>query len=317
MAALRISNASCPPSFTKYISALNLTLTMIAEQFNYDAPSTLDEAFALLEEYGDEAKILAGGHSLIPMMKLRFSSPTHLIDINNIPGLDTIKEEDGYLKIGALVREVDLEDSELISSKYHIFTDATLLIADPQVRNFGTIGGNIAHGDAANDHPAVMIALGAEVEITGPGGKRTVGIDDFFYGFYTTAVQHGEILTEIRVPAASGKYGSAYYKVERKVGDYAAAGVAVMVQIGEDGTCTKAGVGLTNVNPLPMRASRSEEALVGSKLTDADIALAAKYAAEDCNPSDDLRGDEDYKRHLVKVVTKRMLKKAIERAQNS
>ena len=290
---------------------------MIAEQFNYDAPSTLNEAFALLQEYGDEAKILAGGHSLIPMMKLRFSSPTHLIDINNIPDLNHIKEADGQLKIGALVREVDLEDSDLINQKYHIFIDATKLIADPQVRNFGTIGGNIAHGDAANDHPAVMIALGAEVEISSPEGQRVVPIDEFFYGFYTTAVQHGEILTEIRVPAAAGKYGSAYYKVERKVGDYAAAGVATMVQIGEDGTCQKAGIGLTNVNPLPMRASRSEEVLVGSKLTDEVIEQAAKMAAEDCNPSADLRGDEDYKRHLVKVITKRMLKKAIERAQNS
>ncbi|MEM1219284.1 MAG: xanthine dehydrogenase family protein subunit M [Bacteroidota bacterium] len=290
---------------------------MIAEQFNYDAPSTLNEAFALLQEYGDEAKILAGGHSLIPMMKLRFSSPTHLIDINNIPDLNHIKEADGQLKIGALVREVDLEDSDLINQKYHIFIDATKLIADPQVRNFGTIGGNIAHGDAANDHPAVMIALGAEVEITSPEGQRVVPIDEFFYGFYTTAVQHGEILTEIRVPAASGKYGSAYYKVERKVGDYAAAGVATMVQIGEDGICQKAGIGLTNVNPLPMRASRSEEVLVGSQLTDEVIEQAAKMASEDCNPSEDLRGDEDYKRHLVKVITKRMLKKAIERAQNS
>jgi carbon-monoxide dehydrogenase medium subunit len=144
---------------------------MIADQFNYDSPSTLEEALKLLQEYGDEAKILAGGHSLIPMMKLRFSSPTHLIDINNIPGLSYIKEEGGYLKMGAMTKEVDLEDDDLIKSKYHIFTDATKLIADPQVRNFGTVGGNIAHGDAANDHTAVMIALRAEVEITGMGVK--------------------------------------------------------------------------------------------------------------------------------------------------
>ena len=181
---------------------------MIAEQFHYDAPSSLEEAFALLQEYGDDAKILAGGHSLIPMMKLRFASPSHLIDINNIPGLSYIKEEDGYLKIGAMAREVDLEDSDLIARKYHIFTDATHLIADPQVRNFGTIGGNIAHGDAANDHPAVMIALRAECEIANPEGRRIVPIDEFFYGFYMTAVQQGEILTEIRIPVASGKFGS-------------------------------------------------------------------------------------------------------------
>lgn len=289
---------------------------MIAENFHYDAPKTLDEAYALLHEYGDEAKILAGGHSLIPMMKLRFAAPTHLIDLNNIPGLDYIREEDGLLKIGAMAREVDLEDSDLIASKYHIFTDATKLIADPQVRNFGTIGGNLAHGDAANDHPAIMIALNAEIVISGQDGTRTVGIDDFFYGFYMTAVQHGEILTEIRIPAAGAGFGSAYYKAERKAGDYAAAGVAAVVQIDSSGTCTKAGIGLTNVNPLPLRAKRSEEVLVGSKLTPEDIAQAAKYASEDCSPSSDLRGDEDYKRHLVKVLTKRMLNKAIQRAKN-
>lgn len=288
---------------------------MIAENFNYDAPNTLEEAYALLHEYGDEAKILAGGHSLIPMMKLRFASPTHLIDLNNIPGLSYVKEEGGMLKIGAMTKEVDLEDSDLIAQKYHVFTDATKLIADPQVRNFGTIGGNLAHGDAANDHPAVMLALGAEIEISGQDGKRTVSIDDFFYGFYMTAVQHGEILTEIRIPAAGANYGSAYYKAERKVGDYATAGVATMVQLDNSGTCIKAGIGLTNVNSLPMRAKRSEEVLVGSKLTAEDIALAAKYASEDCNPSDDLRGDIDYKRHLVKVITKRMLNQAIERAK--
>ncbi|MEL6986194.1 MAG: xanthine dehydrogenase family protein subunit M [Bacteroidota bacterium] len=288
---------------------------MIPEAFDYSAPTTLEEAFALLQQHGDDAKILAGGHSLIPMMKLRFASPTHLVDINNIPGLSYVKEEDGYLKIGAMTREVDMEDSDLVKSKYHIFGDATKLIADPQVRNFGTIGGNLAHGDAANDHPAVMIALGAEVEIAGPTGKRSVSIDEFFYGFYMTAVQHGEILTEIRLPAASGNYGSAYHKAERKVGDYATAGVAVMIQTDANGVCTKAGIGLTNVNPLPMRAKRSEEALVGSSLTEEAINAAAQYASEDCSPSDDLRGDEDYKRHLVKVITKRMIQKAIERTK--
>lgn len=288
---------------------------MIAENFNYAAPSSLQEAFQLLHEYGDDAKILAGGHSLVPMMKLRFASPTHLIDINNIPGLSYIKEEDGFLKIGALTREHELEDSELIRDKYHIFTDATKLIADPQVRNFGTIGGNIAHGDAANDHPAVMMALNAEVVIAGQDGERTVSINEFFYGFYMTAVQHGEILTKIHIPIPRHKFGSAYYKSERKAGDYATAGVGVAIEINDDGVCVRAGIGLTNVNPLPMRAERSEEVLVGSKLTDADIAKAAKFAAEDCNPSDDLRGDEDYKRHLVKVITKRMLNRAIQRAK--
>jgi len=288
---------------------------MIAEPFNYDAPTSLKEAIALLHEYGDDAKILAGGHSLIPMMKLRFASPTHLIDINNIPNLSYIKEEGGFLKIGAMTREVHLEESDIIEQKYQIFCDASKLIADPQVRNFGTIGGNLAHGDAANDHPAVMIALGAEVEITGQDGTRSVSIDDFFFGFYTTAVQHGEILTEIKIPAASGKFGSAYHKAERKVGDYATAGVAAVIQIDGYGKCSKAGIGLTNVNSLPMRASRSEAVLLGSDLSDEVIQQAAQFASEDCNPSADLRGDEDYKRHLVKVITKRMINKAISRAK--
>ena len=287
---------------------------MIPEQFGYSAPTTLQEAFSLLQEHGEDAKILAGGHSLIPMMKLRFASPTHLVDINNIPGLAYIKEEDGQLKIGAMTRESDLEESTLIQSKYPIFTDASKLIADPQVRNFGTIGGNIAHGDAANDHPAVMIALGAEVGISGPGGDRTVGIDEFFFGFYMTAVQHGEILTEIRIPTREGKFGTAYHKAERKVGDYATAGVAVAIQIDDAGHCTYAGIGLTNVNPTPLRAKRSEEVLVGSDLSAEVIAQAAQFASEDCAPSDDLRGDEDYKRHLVKVITRRIIEKAISRA---
>ena len=286
---------------------------MIPAAFDYSKPKTLEEAFALLQEHGDEAKILAGGHSLIPMMKLRLAEPGHLIDINDIPGLSYIKEEDGYLKIGAMTRESEVEHSELIADKYKIFCDATKLIADPQVRNMSTLGGNLAHGDAANDHPAVMMAMGAEVVITGPEGSRTVSIDNFFHGFYTTEVQENEILTEIKIPIPSAKTGNAYHKVERKVGDYATAGVAVQVSLDENGICTRAGIGLTNVNPTTMRASRSEQALVGTDLNDEAVATAAQYAAEDCNPSSDLRGDSDFKRHLVGVLVKRMVKKSIER----
>lgn len=286
---------------------------MIPAPFEYDAPATLDEAIALLEKHGDEAKILAGGHSLIPMMKLRFASPEHLIDINNIPGLSYIKEEDGYLKIGAMTRESELEESEIIRSKYPIFTDASKLIADPQVRNMGTIGGNIAHGDAANDHPAVMLALGAEVVATGPGGQRVIPIDEFFFGFYMTALQPNEILTEIRIPSIGAGTGNAYHKLERKVGDYATAGVAAQIAVDADGICTYAGIGLTNVNATPLRAARSEEALVGKKLTEETIAAAAQAASEDCNPSTDLRGSEEYKRSMVRVLVKRMINKASDR----
>ena len=290
---------------------------MIPEKFGYSAPTSLDDAFALLAEHGDEAKILAGGHSLIPMMKLRFASPSHLIDINGIPGLSYIKEEDGMLKIGAMTRESELEESSIITGSYHIFTDASKLIADPQVRNFGTIGGNIAHGDAANDHPAVLLALGAEVVIRSAEGSRTVGIDDFFYGFYTTAIQEEEILTEIRIPALGPNSGTAYHKLERKVGDYATAGVAVVIQMNNDGTCQKAGIGLTNVNPTPLRASRSEQTLTGSLLTAEDIETAAQQAAEDCSPTDDLRGSAEFKRDMVRVITKRMINKAIQRSKSS
>ncbi|MCB0597286.1 MAG: xanthine dehydrogenase family protein subunit M [Lewinellaceae bacterium] len=287
---------------------------MIPATFDYAAPQSLEEAFSLLEQHGDEAKILAGGHSLIPMMKLRFASPEFLIDINNIPGLSYIKEEDGYLKIGAMTREAELETSKVIHAKYPIFLDATKLIADPQVRNMGTLGGNLAHGDAANDHPALMMALRAEVVISSAEGHRAVPIDEFFYGFYMTAVQPNEILTEIRIPVPGPGTGNAYHKLERKVGDYATAGVAVQLTLDKDGVCTYAGIGLTNVNPTPMRAVRSEEVLLGHKLDAERIELAGQYASEDCSPSSDLRGDEAYKRAMVKVLTKRMINKAIERA---
>lgn len=287
---------------------------MIPASFEYDAPTSLEEAIGLLQQYGDEAKILSGGHSLIPMMKLRFASPERLIDINGIPGLNYIREEDGYLKIGALTREAELEHSALLQEKYPIFSDVSKLIADPQVRNMGTLGGNLAHGDAANDQPALMLAMNAEIVATGPNGARTIPIDEFFFGFYMTALQPDEILTEIRIPIPKPHTGSAYHKAERKVGDYASAGVAVQITVDGDGVCQYAGIGLTNVNPTPLRAQRSQDALVGKKVTDETIKEAAQYASEDCNPNDDLRGSADYKRHLVKVITNRMLHKAMERA---
>jgi aerobic carbon-monoxide dehydrogenase medium subunit len=287
---------------------------MIAQSFQYESPQTLQEAIELLHRHGEEAKILSGGHSLIPMMKLRFASPEYVIDINGIPGLSYIKEEGGLLKIGGLTREAELEHSDLLKAHFPIFADVTKLIADPQVRNMGTIGGNLAHGDAANDHPAVMLALGATVVATGADGEREIPIDEFFYGFYMTALQHGEILTEIRIPMPAPGTGSAYHKLERKVGDYATTGVAVQLTIDGNGIVTSAGIGLTNVNPVPMRAARSEEAIVGKPISEETLKLAAQYASEDCSPSSDLRGSEEYKRHVTGVVVKRMILKAAERA---
>jgi carbon-monoxide dehydrogenase medium subunit len=287
---------------------------MIAQSFQYESPGTIAEAISLLQKYGDEAKILSGGHSLIPMMKLRFARPGYIIDINQIPGLSYVKEEEGYLKIGALTREAELEHSDLLKKKYPIFGDVTKLIGDPQVRNLGTIGGNLAHGDAANDHPAPMIAMRAEVVATSAGDKkRVIPIDDFFEGLYATALRPDEILTEIRISIPAAGTGSAYHKLERKVGDYAIAGVAVQLTINQD-ICTYAGIGLTNVSTVPIRAQRSEEALKGKKITDQLIQTAAQYAAEDCSPSPDLRGSEEYKRAMVKELVIRMIRLAMERA---
>ena len=270
----------------------------------------------MLQRYGEEAKILSGGHSLIPMMKLRFATPEYLIDINDLPGLDYIKEEDGYLKIGALTREVALEDSELINSKYPLLLDTAKMIADPQVRNLATICGNLAHGDAANDHPATMLALNASIVITSSTGERVVSINDFFKGFFTTALASDEILTEIRIPIPGAGSGGAYHKLERKVGDYATAGVAVQLTVNGSGTCSYVGIGLTNVNSTPMRALRSEQMLNGQVINQELIDQAADAASEDCSPSADLRGDEEYKRAMVGVLTRRTLKKALERAQS-
>jgi aerobic carbon-monoxide dehydrogenase medium subunit len=286
---------------------------MIAQQFDYESPGTLAEAISLLQKHGDDAKILSGGHSLIPMMKLRFASPEILIDINGIPGLSHITQEGGTVKIGALTREAEIEHSDLLKTHFPIFADVTKQIADPQVRNRGTIGGNLAHGDAANDHPAVMLALNATIIATGPGGARSIPIDEFFFGFYQTALQPDEILTEIQIPVPPAGTGSAYHKLERKVGDYATAGCAVQLTVDSNGICTAAGIGLTNVNATPMRAARSEKALIGKPITADTIAEAAKFASEDCNPSSDLRGSDEYKRHCVGVLIKRMVALAQER----
>ena len=286
---------------------------MIPSAFEYSTPQTLAEAISLIDQLGDEGKILSGGHSLIPMMKLRLASPAHIVDINQLPDLDYIREEDGWLKIGGLVRETDLEESELIISRFPIIIDATKLIADPQVRNLATLAGNLAHGDAANDHPAVMLALNAQVVATGPSGARTIPMTEFFYGFYMTALQPNEILTEIQIPLPKGNAGGAYHKLERKVGDYATVGVGVQLSMDERGNCVSAGIGLTNVGMTPIKATRSEGLLIGAPVSDDVIAQAAQAASEDCSPSADLRGSEAYKRDMVRVITGRMIKKALER----
>jgi carbon-monoxide dehydrogenase medium subunit len=287
---------------------------MIPAAFEYHRPSTLQDAIALLGRLGEDAKVLAGGQSLIPLMKLRLASPRHIVDLNRIAGLGAIAERDGALVIGALVRESELEASDLVRRRFPILADACRVIADPLVRNLATVGGNLAHGDPANDHPAVMLALEAEVSATGPKGTRRIPVTGLFTGPLETALGAGEILTEIRVPLPPARSGGAYLKLERKVGDFATAGVAVQVTLAADGTCARVGIGLTNVGPTPIKATRAEALLRGHRPDEATIREAAKAAAAASDPSEDLRGSVEYKRDLVRVLTGRAVRRALERA---
>ena len=308
---------------------------MIPPQFDYHAPAELDDAIDLLGEL-DDAKVMSGGQSLLPMMKLRLASPANLIDIGRIPGLDTIEERDGYLRIGALVTETQLEESAAVTERYPILLDTARVIADPLVRNRATVCGNIAHGDPANDHPATMLALRARVVATGPNGERTIDIDDFFHGLFMTALGEDEILTEIRIPVPAAGSGGAYIKLERKVGDYAVAGAAVQLALDDDGKVMQAGVGLTNLGFAPIRATAAEETLLGAdfvpagglrgaiervrdaitKAPGADevIAAAAQAAADMTEPVEDRRGSVEYKRNMARVLTARAIRQALARA---
>jgi len=287
---------------------------MIPATFDYHAPSSLADAVALLDKLGDDAKVLAGGMSLLPMLKIRLAQVGHLVDIGRIPGLDYIKEEGGTLKIGAATKETALERSELIRTKYPILLDTAAVIADPIVRNRATAGGNLAHGDPANDHPATMLALGASVVARGPRGERTIPVDQFFKGLFTTALAANEILTEIRIPTPPARSGGAYVKLERKVGDFATAAAAAQLTLGANGAIEKAGIGLTNAGPVPIKAVEAEQYLVGKKPDDATLQEAGRLAAKAANPSVDRRGSVDYKREMARVLTVRALKAAVRRA---
>ena len=288
---------------------------MIPPSFDYYTPTTVNEAIALLKQHGPEAKILSGGMSLIPLMKLRLATPRCLIDINRLSGLGYIKEADGFLRIGALTREAELEKSELVRSKFPILLDTTFVIADPLVRNRATVGGNLAHGDPANDHPATMLAVEAEVVATGPKGERKIPITNFFTGLFATALNSDEILTEIRIPIPRPGSGGAYFKLERKVGDFATAGVAVQLTLGQGDVCERIGIGLTNVGPTPIKARKAEEALRGKKIESEAIKQAAQLASDESQPKPDLRGSAEYKKDLVRVLTARALNRALERAR--
>jgi carbon-monoxide dehydrogenase medium subunit len=287
---------------------------MIPPAFDYHVPRSVGEAVALLGSLGADAKLLAGGHSLLPMMKLRFAQPAHLIDLNRISALRGIREDGATVRIGAMTVENDLIASPVLQARVPLLVEAAKLIADPQVRNRGTIGGDIAHGDPANDHPALSLALDATFVLAGPDGERTVKADDFFLGTYVTALAENEILTEIRVPAFAPKTGSSYHKLKRKTGDWATAGAAVVLRL-DGARVAHARIGLTNVGPTALRAADAEAALIGKPLDDASIESAAQAAMAICDPADDLRGDREYKTAMAGQMVRRAIRAAAARAQ--
>jgi len=288
------------------------TPPMIPPAFDYHAPKTVGEALALLGSLGADAKILAGGHSLLPMMKLRFAQPAHLIDINRIPELRGICEDGADVVIGAMTVENDLIASTILQARVPLLADAPKQIADPQVRNRGTLGGDIAHGDPGNDHPAISLALDASFLLQGPNGSRTVKADDFFLGTYMTALADDEILTAIRVPAFAPGTGWAYEKLKRKTGDWATAGAAVVLRM-HGGTVSHVRIGLTNVAPTAIRAKAAEAALLGQPINDATLAAAAAAASAAADPAEDLRGDIAYKTAMAGQMVKRALRAAAAR----
>jgi carbon-monoxide dehydrogenase medium subunit len=287
---------------------------MIPSAFDYHAPSTVSEAVALLRQYGEGAKVLSGGQSLLPMLKLRLGQASHLVDIGRIAGLEYLKEDGGVLRIGGRTRESELERSEIVRARYPILLDTARVIADPLVRNRATVGGNLAHGDPGNDHPATMLALGAQVVAVGPKGERVIPVEKFFLGLFQTALAPDEILTEIRIPTPPPRSGGAYVKLERKVGDYATAAAAAQVTLSASGTVERVGLALTNAGPTPVKAAAAEAHLRGKKPDAAAIGEAARLAAQATSPQADRRGAVEYKREMARVMAQRALQAAVQRA---
>lgn len=280
---------------------------MIPPEFDYAAPESLDAALQALADGGEDAKPLAGGHSLLPLMKLRLAAPTLLVDLRRVPGLRSVQRENGSWRIGALTRHADLQSRGDLG----VLAETTALIADQQVRNRGTIGGSLAHGDPASDLPTVLLAAEGAVTVRGPAGTREIAAGDLFRDYLTTAIAPGEILTEVRVPALDG-WGHAYEKFTRRAEDWAIVGVCALVRRADDGSCADVRVAFTNMGATPLRARAVEQALRGGPLDGASIARAAEQAAEGTEPPGDLNATPDYKRHLARVLTRRALQRAAE-----
>ena len=287
---------------------------MIPPSFDYHCPTSVSEAVSLLSKFGGEAKILAGGHSLLPMMKLRFAEPANLIDINKIPELRGIREEGGVIKIGAMTTENQILFSDLLQKKVPLLPEAAKLIADPQVRNRGTIGGDIAHGDPANDHPAIAMALDATFVLQGPGGQRWVKAIDFFHGTYMTDMAEDEIMVSIEVAPFASKTGYAYHKLKRKTGDWATAAAAVVLQMSGN-KVSHVAIGLTNVAPTALRATAAEQLMIGHEITSELMDRVAESVRAICDPAEDLRGDAEYKTAMAGEMTRRAIAAAIARCQ--
>jgi aerobic carbon-monoxide dehydrogenase medium subunit len=282
---------------------------MLPPPFDYVAPRSLDEVLDLLAEHGDEAKVLAGGQSLIPVLKLRLGEPALLVDINRLDGLGDIAEDGGGLRVGALVRHRDAERSALLRERYPTMAAAAPQVSDPLVRNLGTVCGSLAHADPAGDWGAVMLAMGADLVVRSRGGSRTIAARDFFDGPFTTTLRPDELLVEVRVPTRA-RTGGAYLKLERKVGDFATAAVAVRVTM-SDGRIADAGIGLPAVGPSNLAATGAEAALAGAEPSDEAFRGAAELAAEAASPSADTRGSAEYKRNVIRVFTERGLQQSV------
>ncbi len=286
---------------------------MIPGPFEYHRPGSVDDAVALLTQYGEDGRVLAGGHSLIPMMKLRLAEPAHLIDLQGVSGLSGISESGGSIEIGAMTTQAEVMASAALAKSCPILREAAELIADPQVRACGTIGGNVANGDPGNDMPAVMMALDAAYVLRGPGGEREVAARAFYNGPFDTALAADEVLTAVRISAPPAGQGQSYQKLKRKVGDYAIAAAAAVVTM-DGGTCSQAAIALTNVGATPLYAEAASSALVGTSVDAAAIEAAAEAAVEITDPVSDTRGPVEYRKHAAGVMVRRALEIALSRA---